>query len=66
MQICNFIESELEEIRKKANFSVEELAFFNFRAKNKSLIEISLEMNVSERTADRMSARVKKKIIKII
>ena len=45
MKICDFVESELDNFRNKCNFTDEELEFFNLRAKDKSLVQISQIMN---------------------
>jgi len=66
IKICEFVNSELQFIRDESNFTPDELEFFNLRARGKSIVEISLTMNVSERTASNLSKAVKKKIIKVI
>lgn len=62
MQIYDFIEPELEELRNLCNFSDAELQYFNLRAKHKSNIEISFTMNVSEAQVSKLARRVKDKI----
>lgn len=66
MQIYDFVEWELELLRKECNFSDEELQYFNLRAKHKSNVEISLTMNVSEAQVSKLAKRVKNKIVKVI
>lgn len=66
MKIADFVEWELEAIRKAANFSDEELVFFNYRAKNQTIEWIAEDMNISVGKANILSKKVKKKIIKVI
>lgn len=66
MQIYNFVEWELEKFRKECNFTEEELTYFNLKAKNKSNIQIALEMHISEPKVSKLSKKVKSKIEKVI
>ena len=66
MMIQDFVEKELEYFRKECNFTEDELKYFNLKAKGKSNVFISMEMNVSERTVVNISKKVKKKIIKVL
>ena len=66
MQIYDFVEWELEMLRKECNFSDDELQYFNLRAKHKSNIEIALSMNVSEAQVSKLAKRVKNKIVKVL
>ena len=66
MKICDFVESELEVFRNRCNFTDEELEFFNLRAKDKSLIQISQIMNISEAKASELSKKIKQKIMKVV
>lgn len=66
MKICDFVEFELDNFRNKCNFTPEELEFFNLRSKDKSLIQISQTMNISEAKASILSKKVKKKILKVV
>lgn len=70
MKMCDFVEWELNMYRQECNFTEEELAFFNLRSKNKSLIQIQLaleEVNMpcSETKVNDLSKSVKRKILKI-
>ena len=65
-KIPDFVEKELQYFRDECNFSVEEMTYFNLRAKNKSNIQIAMEMNVSEAKVSKLARRVKDKIIKVI
>lgn len=66
MIISDFVEWELEKFRKECNFTDEELEFFNYRAKNISIEQIAELMNISESKANKLSRKVKSKIIRII
>ena len=65
IKICNYVQQELQELREKCNFTDEELAYFNLKAKDKSNIQISFEMHVSESKVERLSRQVKNKIFKV-
>lgn len=66
MQIYDFVEWELELLRKECNFSDDELQYFNLRAKHKSNVQIAMMMNVSEAQVSKLAKRVKNKIVKVI
>ena len=66
MQIYDFIEPELEYLRNTCNFSPQELQYFNLRARHKSNIQISMEMNVSEAQVSKLARKVKDKIKRAI
>ena len=66
MKICDFTRKELDFFREQANFTPDELAFFNLRAKDMSLIAVSMNMNISESKADVLSRKVKRKILKVL
>ena len=66
LQICDFTVPELDRFRELCNFTPDELEFFNLRSRDKSIVEISLIMNMSESKASVLSSKVKKKIIKIL
>lgn len=65
-KIPDFVEFELQYFRDQCNFSDEELMYFNLRAKNKSNIQIAMEMNVSEAKVSKLARRVKDKVIKVL
>ena len=66
MQIYDFIKPELDKLRDICNFTPDELEYFNLRAKHKSNIAISMEMNVSEAQVSKLAKRVKTKIIRAL
>ena len=66
MQIYDFIKPELDKLRDICNFTPDELEYFNLRAKHKSNIAISMEMNVSEAQVSKLAKRVKIKIVRAL
>lgn len=66
MKIRDFVEYELEVFRNECNFTDDELRYFNLRAKDKSNVQIALEMNISESQVSKLAKRVKKKMLKLI
>jgi len=66
MKIRDFVEWELQMFRDKCNFTDTELQYFNMRAKDKSNIEIAMEMNVSEAQVSKLAKRVKDKMKKVL
>jgi len=65
-KIADFVEWELEMFRRECNFSDEEMMYFNLRAKDKSNVQIALEMNVSESKVSKLARKVKTKMIKVL
>lgn len=66
IKIHDFVKSELEYIEAESNFTNDELTYFHLRSKGKSNIEISMRMNISERTVSNLSKAVSRKIIKVL
>lgn len=66
MNISDFVEWELNKFRKECNFTDEELEFFEHRAKNIPLEKVAEKMNISESKANKLSKKVKSKILKVI
>jgi DNA-binding CsgD family transcriptional regulator len=52
--------------RDKCNFTERELQYFNLRAKDKSNVEIALEMHISESMVSKLARKVKSKMIRIL
>ena len=65
-KISNFVEWELQMFRDKCNFTPDELEYFNLRAKDKSNVQIYLEMNISESKVSKLAKKVKSKIIRVL
>ena len=66
MKIRDFTVPELDRFRELCNFTPDELIYFNLRSKDKSNIEISLEMNVSEPQVSKLAKRVKSRMKRVI
>lgn len=66
MKICEFVEWELVRFRNECNFTEEELKYFNLRAKDKSNVQIALEMHISESKVSVLARKVKKKMLKVL
>lgn len=61
MKIRDFTVPELDRFRELCNFTDSELEFFNLRARDKSNVQISLEMNISEPQVSKLARRVRTK-----
>lgn len=57
---------ECDKCRELCNFTDDELAVFDLKVKNKSLIEISIALNMSESTVSRRLSDVKKKVLRVL
>lgn len=57
MIIADFVEWELQKFRDECNFTDEELEFFEYRAKNKTIEQIAELMCISEGKANRKERR---------
>lgn len=66
MKICDFVEWELQMFRNECNFTSEELEFFNYRAKNIPIEIIANDMNISVGKANKLSRKIKNKMIRIL
>jgi len=64
MQICDFTQFEIDYYLQYCNFTDDEKEMFLYRSKNIKLDVVSEVMNVSRRTADRLCAKIRCKIIK--
>lgn len=66
MQIYDFTVPELNMLRELCNFSDDELAYFNLRARHKSNTQIAYKMNISESTVSVLARKVKNKIKRVL
>lgn len=66
MKIRDFTVPELNRFRELCNFTDDELWYFNLRARDKSNVQIAMEMNVSEAQVSKLAKRVKDKMKRII
>jgi len=66
MKLCDFTVPELNRFRELCNFTPEELEYFNLRSKDKSNVQIAIEMSISESKVSSLARKVKSKIKRII
>lgn len=66
LKICDFVKWELDMFRDQCNFTEEELTYFNLKAKNKSNVEVSMAMHISEPKVSILARKVRKKIFKVL
>ena len=66
MLIRDFTVPELNKFRELCNFTESEMMYFNLRAKDKSNVQIAMEMNISEPQVSKLAKRVKSKIIRVL
>ena len=66
MKIYDFVEQELQYFRQECNFTDDELQVFELKARNKSIVQISMQMNISEAQVSKLTSRIKRKILKVI
>ena len=61
-----FTEIECDRFRRDCNFTPDELAIFNLRVKDHSIIEICMKLRMSESTVNRRIKNIKRKIVKVL
>ena len=66
MKLRDFTVPELDKFRALCNFTDDELRYFNLRSKDRSNVEISLEMQISESQVSKLAKRVKAKMVRVI
>ena len=66
LKICDFVKWELDMFREQCNFTEEELIYFNLKAKNKSNVEVAMDMHISEPKVSILARKVRKKIFKVL
>lgn len=66
MKIRDFTVPELDKFRELCNFTDDELMYFNLRSRDKSNVQIAMEMSVSEPQVSKLAKRVKDKMKRII
>lgn len=57
---------ECDKCRELCNFTEDELSVFNLKTKNKSIVEISLALNMSESAVSRRLSNIKKKVARVL
>ncbi len=66
MKICDFTNPELEKFRKECNFTDIERQCFELKAKDRTNIQLAMELNVSESTISVVMRRVRTKITRVL
>lgn len=66
VDFTDFLESEYQKFYNECNFTDRQMEILQLRRKGKSIIEISLSLNMSEATVSREIKKIKRKIFKII
>lgn len=67
MNIRNeFTEPECERFRRDCNFTPDELAVFDLRVKDNSIVQIADKLHISQSSVDRRIKNIKRKIYKVI
>lgn len=65
-KLCNLTVPELDKIRTLANFTDDEMDYFNMKSKDYSNVMIAMEMCISESKVSRLARTVKTKIKKVL
>lgn len=65
MKVSRFTKPELDYFRAQCNFTDEELECFNLKAKDRTNLQIALELNMSESKVSSLSKRIRTKIFKV-
>lgn len=66
IKYCDFTKPELDVFRELCNFTDDERTYFEMRARDKSNVQISMELNVSLSKVDTLVRKVKSKILRVI
>lgn len=66
MRLTEFTKAECDKLREECNFTPDERAVFDLRSSARSIVEISMTMNISESTVNRRIHAIKKKILKVL
>ena len=65
IKIYNLTSPELDRYRTLANFTDDEMDYFNMKAKDSSNVKIALDLGFSESKVSDLAKRVKSKMAKI-
>lgn len=65
MKYRDFTKLEIDYLVDMCNFTDEEYQYFILKTKDKSIIQISLEMHISESKVSKLARRVKNKISRV-
>ena len=65
MLLRDYTLPEINRFIANCNFTESELKYFTLKAKDRSNVEISIEMNISEQQVSKLARRVKNKINRV-
>lgn len=65
MLLRDYTLPEINHFIANCNFTESELEYFNLKSKDRSNVQISLEMNISEQQVSKLARRVKNKINRV-
>jgi len=65
MLLRDYTKPELDFLISMCNFTENELQYFMLKSKDKSIVQISFEMNISEQQVSKLARRVKNKINRV-
>lgn len=65
MLLRDYTKVELDRYVEQCNFTDSELQYFRLKARDKSNVQISFEMNISERQVSTLAKRVKAKMARM-
>lgn len=65
MLLRDYTKPELDRFVANCNFTDTELQYFLLKSKDKSIVQISFEMNISEQQVSKLARRVKNKINRV-
>lgn len=66
LKIRDFTVPELDKFRTLCNFTPYERLYFELKARDKSNVEVSMEMNISLPQVSKIAKRVKSKMIRVL
>lgn len=65
MLIRDYTKPELDKFIENCNFTDNEMQYFLLKSKDKSIVQISFEMHISEQQVSNLARRVKSKMNRI-
>jgi len=65
MLLRDFTQAEYDYCVERCHFTDDEMKYFDLKSRDKSIVQISFEMNISERQVSVLASRVKAKISRI-
>lgn len=65
MKISNYVEPELQMFRKLCNFTPQEMDYFNMKARDKTNVQIAIDLCISESSVSNLSKKVKSKMKRV-